>query len=178
MNDKERDILATHLPHELTMLHYCLDQVNRSSGDPLSNERDPRRIIAFECFWLHARNLIEFFETNATDANVVSPRAFTKDALVYSVGSDTLMRRINEQISHLQRERGLSTDAPLTGLDMIEVKDRIDSAVSRFQTNLREEAKEWWTFRTPMSMVYHQALAATACTEITMFTSTPLQIRS
>lgn len=177
MNDMERDVLATHLPHELTMLHYSLEQVNKLSGDSSSNEKDPRRIVAFECFWLHARNLIEFFGTNAVDASTVSPKVFTKKALVYNIGSDTLMLRINKQISHLQHERGLSGDAPLTGADMIAVKEQIDTAVSRFEADLHEEAKEWWVSRTPVSIVYDQALTATACTEITMIASTPPKVR-
>ena len=61
MIDDEKGVLTTHLPHELAMLDYCLREVNHLSIDTSSNEKDPRRIIAFECFWLHARNLIEFF---------------------------------------------------------------------------------------------------------------------
>jgi hypothetical protein len=69
--------------------------------------------MAFECFWLHARNLIEFFNTTGPNANVVSPNIFTNANTAYNMGStDDLMRRIHEQISHLQRNRGFLAARP------------------------------------------------------------------
>jgi hypothetical protein len=120
MEEKEIDVLTTHLPHELTMLQYCLEQVNDSSADTSSNPEDPSRIMAFECFWLHAGNLIEFFRTESPTASTVSPHIFTKTEIDYGFGSRDLMDRINAQITHLQRNRGLSASDALTGADIIE----------------------------------------------------------
>ena len=124
--------------------------------------------MAFECFWLHARNLIEFFMTDDPNASTVSPHIFTKTELDYGFGLRDLMDRINAQITHLQRSRGLSGSGFLTGGDMIRVKERIDGAVARFQVDLKDELKEWWTHRTPVAIDYVPDLWATACTEIQM----------
>ena len=51
---------------------------------------------------------------------------------------------------------------------MIRVKERIDGAVARFQVDLKDELKEWWTHRTPVAIDYVPDLWATACTEIQM----------
>ncbi len=168
MQDMEIEVLSTHLPHELTMLDYTLEQVNGLCGDTSSNDKDPRLIMAFECFWLHARNLIEFFKTDDPKASTVSPHAFTKTELDYGFGSKELMDRINAQISHLQRNRGLFASGPLTGTDMIQVKERIDCALARFQSELKGELKEWWCHRDPVATEYAENLSATACTEIQM----------
>ncbi len=168
MQDMEIEVLSTHLPHELTMLHYALEQVNGLCVDSSSNDKDPRLIMAFECFWLHARNLFEFFKTDDPKASTISPHVFTKTKLDYEFGSSDLMERINAQITHLQRSRGLSASAPLTGAEMIQVKERIDIAVSRFQAELKDDLKEWWSQREPVAIEYAENLSPTACTEIQM----------
>ena len=170
MDERELEILTTHLPHELTMLQFSLEQVNDLCSDSTANESNPRLIMAFECFWLHARNLIEFFRTNDLDAGTVSSRAFTNTAHDYGF-DPLLMTRINEQITHLQRSRGLSANGPLYGSDMICVKERIDNAVFRFQADLKSDQEDWWTQRTPVVLEYSQSLSTLACTEIQMTTT-------
>src|SRR5262245_46509755 len=96
---EEKQGHLNHLHYEMTMLHYCFDEIpKRESGED--------RNVYIECFALHARALYEFLVSN-------SPRrlnAVAKDFIADFQPTDAdsvsdIIKKIEDQILHMGWER-------------------------------------------------------------------------
>ena len=105
LTGREKDLLAEHLPYELAQLDACLFLATSSSED---DQERLTRLMAIDCFYLHARSLIEFYEGNEVDPTKtrVSARRFTKHPPSYP-NFEPYRDVINDQVTHLQLERGV-----------------------------------------------------------------------
>lgn len=60
MDEKQREILTEHLPYELDMFELAFLRLH-SAEFADQRKDDFLKNSSIETFWLHARNLIEFF---------------------------------------------------------------------------------------------------------------------
>jgi hypothetical protein len=102
-----RQMLMEHLPHELQMLEWSYAALY---DDQLSSFRDHMLIgnLAIESFWLHARNLAEFFRypRNGTEEGVASASDFVRSQRFDpQIDLQQLIDEINVQIAHLVRSK-------------------------------------------------------------------------
>jgi hypothetical protein len=132
-------------------LEQCIEAWARQSA-PASESQSKEDWAKLETpkngFWLHARNLIEFFKTPASDSRTAAADHFTTEVIHYEMPSKEMKNKINDQISHLNYDR-LTDFGKLTFDDAIRIKGQIDRAVAKFQIHLRAEARSLWQFRNP-----------------------------
>jgi hypothetical protein len=100
--------------------------------------------LAVECFWTHARNLIEFFRRprNPDTSGTAAASDFTADRFKMNFDSKMLEDEINQQITHLQYGRPVDAEQKLNTTRMHYIKNAIDSFVRRFIGALELE-KDW-----------------------------------
>jgi hypothetical protein len=105
-----------------------------------------------ESFWIHARNLIEFFNQSKGDGlkGVASPQDMTEGYI-----PDTKMREldqmINVQITHLQYHRPAFTEEQLNFPEMDRVRGVIAREVGKFNhCMLSSKYRDAWTSRPPI----------------------------
>ena len=104
MEEDHQRFLKTDLPYELDALERAFLVV---TSNQLAHHFRPTTALAnlfIENFWLHARNLTEFFET-AKNSSTVSPLEFTNDTYRKPNSLEPLRDLINAQITHLQIAR-------------------------------------------------------------------------
>jgi hypothetical protein len=142
------DVLHEHLPYELNMLAWALNTWANIPAEPI-NLSDAgelnkcRRNSAVETFWLHARNLHEFFMQSQT--RTASADHFTNERVDYSdllkeLGSN--IENINDQISHINYARTRNNNEKLDFFLAWRVMGAIGRAVKRFQEKLYPAAKD------------------------------------
>jgi hypothetical protein len=88
-----KEFVGTHVKYEIDMLRSTYDYLARGK-----HEWTIRNAL-IESFWVHARNLLEFFEAR-NQARSIKP--FCVASYQPSPKSGSLYRKICEQISHLR----------------------------------------------------------------------------
>jgi hypothetical protein len=147
MDREKQDFLNDHLPYELEMLDaaYRDCQVRRDLTDP---DQRYQHNAAIEFFWLHARNLIEFYRGTGTGdakaADFMVGRIQVELDLQKTNGNVRLLDLMNEQISHLKYARKKSEDEKLNEHDRNLIKRHLDRAQKEFIEALKAEASEIW----------------------------------
>jgi hypothetical protein len=153
MNEIESSILKEHLPYELAMLELSFIFLN---SDKLTKLRsiDFYKNASVECFWLHARNLIEFLTHPPSGGHrgTVSARDFAPSFEPETIMRD-MDRRINAGVSHLVYERKSQPEEKLGGYDMLRVKEHIDREIKLFERALLPEYAEIWVPRAPSNWI-------------------------
>ncbi len=83
MDDARKNILTEHLPYEIDLLEYCMEAWCQSA--PASKDAPQsdwaKLMMPINGFWLHARNLIEFFTMSASDSRTAAADHFTTKAI-------------------------------------------------------------------------------------------------
>jgi len=162
LDEDERDVIHEHLPYELYMLENSLKTWNDCVR---RGERGFERGLAFENFWLHARNLIDFFSKPEGGSDVVASTFIKDKHLDFSLSGcalQDLRDRINEQICHLQRRRGIIAKE-LTGTDAEHIFSRIRNAKEEFEHNLTCEARGLWNSPKSLEIKFDHEFYASAC---------------
>jgi hypothetical protein len=101
LSPEQIDVLTTHLPYEL-------DQLDASyiyAGRPVSDQQDRLgQLIAIDCFYLHARSLIEFYARRPSqrDSRTAAAWEFTETPLDYPSDGSKYEALINDQVAHLR----------------------------------------------------------------------------
>jgi hypothetical protein len=142
-----RQMLLEHLPYELGMLEWSYAALY---DDQLASFRNHMLIrnLALESFWLHARNVLEFFNRprNGTEVGVASASDFIKSKRFDAqLDLQALIDDINVQISHLQYGRPSTFEQKLNSARMEHVRGAINSALRRFEAGMVDEAKAIWS---------------------------------
>ena len=173
---KEISILEEHLPYELDML----DKAYELLITEMHNE-EPNRVIVslcIECFWLHARNLIEFFRGTNKSGRTAAAITFTKDQVAY-VFDTNITEFINDQICHINYNRNILSESKLMGSEVKRNKESIDRAVLKFQDNLTEESRGHWSIRNPAKFIPSGSFypSATNAIESATYTSSLFRLK-
>jgi hypothetical protein len=155
MDGAHKNILREHLPYEIDLLEQCIEAWRKSTpasrGEP--KEVWAKREMPINGFWLHARNLIEFFETSATDHQAAAADHFTTKHHYYEMPSKETKQKIHAQIAHLNYDR-VTEFGKLTFDDALRIKSQIDRAVAEFQDDLTAEAQALWEKRASIKVLY------------------------
>jgi hypothetical protein len=141
-----RQMLSEHLPYELGMLDWSYAALYDDQLASFKNHMLIRN-LAVESFWLHARNLLEFFNRprNGTEVGVASASDFVKSRRFDAqLDLQALIDEINIQISHLQYGRPSTPEQKLNSARMDYVRSAIKSALGRFEADLIDEARAVW----------------------------------
>ena len=163
LTGREQDLLAEHLPYELDQLEAAFVAAASPATTDVAKRR---RLMAIDCFYLHARNLIEFYTGNERDPAKTRVHAvrFTGEQQSYP-GFGEFMDIINDQVTHLQLDRGVHVKEALDGAVITAIKGKLDSALEIFQRHLTDEAKEYWQRREKQTFPVTSSYDA-ACTAI------------
>jgi hypothetical protein len=171
---EEKEILEEHLPYELDMFEDAFLWLN---ADEYTEQRKENFLknAAIESFWVHARNLIEFFAQpkNADAGGTVSAKDFT-GTYYPNLNMRTLDTEINEQICHLRYDREKSDLQKLSGWDMLRVKQTIDREIKNFEQALTPESRAIWIARNPSGWVSTEGLPS--CTNTTRATLSVIDV--
>lgn len=163
-------ILKTHLPYELDQL----DAAYVFAGRPAeAQEGLLLRLMAIDCFYLHARSLIEFYgrRPTKTDGRTAAAWEFTNDPIDYPSDETKFSALINDQVAHLNYARGANSEQPLSGASMIQIHTVLDQSLQKFQHHLTKEALQHWKHREPRGIWIQAGNQESACNEIYMSTS-------
>src|SRR5215213_7782926 len=137
MEAQKAALLTDHFPYEIMMLDETVVLLSIADLHP------HLRNMAIEAFWLHARNLVEFFtlrpNVNGTCSGVASARDFTDVAFRSDLDLGDLPNTINSQICHLRYERTSYAPEKLDGFDIQRVKAAIDRDITKFVRHLTPE---------------------------------------
>src|SRR6185295_8193960 len=126
---------------------------------------------AIEVFWVHARNLEEFFtEPPSGGGSVASARDFT-DGFDAKLEVDKLIAQTQFDVVHLQYERPTTQDKKLNAFDMQRAYEAIQRAVRKFEAQMTKDANKFWKPRTFMQF-NTPANIPSACTAFGSSTST------
>jgi hypothetical protein len=162
MHPNAKAILEEHLPYELDMLQGAYEFLQNPAY-----AHDRRHLFvrnaAIECFWLHARNLIDFFtqETSATSfetRGAVSAFHFTTKSYEPEGIGRQISDDINQAITHLQYDRKSQAQPPLDVFVMRRVKEHIERQTKKFEDALTVEPGKVWVRRTPPETIEVTAL--------------------
>ncbi len=155
MEEDQINLLEEHLPYEHDMLDAAYEILTANAHTSAPQDWFSRNAAINE-FWLHARNLIEFYcnpsgtSASASDFTTEPLRPefrFKKNAAAVTNAGEDFSTLINEQICHLKYERVTSPDEKLGGYDLQRVKESIDRALNKFQGLLTDEARRVWKER-------------------------------
>jgi len=134
------EIFETHLPYEIDMLRWAYERLEVEIEDPaLCN-------AVIECFCLHARNLIEFFEKTGD----VSAKAFANPSYAAFPGKGRAVtsarRKLNNQISHLIHDERTDEIAEKIGADLrLDYLNLIEAELAHLAQNLLPSRKQSWS---------------------------------
>jgi hypothetical protein len=147
MDEAKRLALMRHLTYEIDMFE---NSFNALVEGGFTDDRVVwfRMNSAIECFWIHARNLLEFLThpRNATPTGIVSAQDFT-DGYRFDFKMKQIDTLINEQIAHLKYERKATSEEQLGSAEVWRVKETIDREVREFERTLLPGARSLWTRR-------------------------------
>jgi hypothetical protein len=132
-----KEFWERHLPYEIDMLRELYPELTGRRNTQLIHN------AVVESFHTHARNLIEFF-VMANNCNF-DPRWFTNGFNInQKFIKDTLVHKINQQISHLTAKRTKVGDDQLGEPQWEEIKNSIEGEISRFEAALSTSNKVTW----------------------------------
>jgi hypothetical protein len=135
-------LLIDHFPYEIMMLDETVTLLSIPDLHP------HLRNMAIEAFWLHARNLVEFFtlrpNVSGTYSGVASARDFTDTAFKSDLELGDLPNTINSQVCHLRYERTSNVPEKLDGFDIQRVKTALDRDITKFTRHLTPESRKLW----------------------------------
>jgi len=155
MDPAHKMILERDLPYELDMLERAFQFIVQ---DELADHPEIIffRDMAFETFWVHARNVSEFMAQprNVNATGVAAARDFTEEQsdMRYKL-DERLINKINDQITHLRYERPPNDSGKLNTHDMERVYAALNSVVKEFETRLSTDARDLWEQREPKQYV-------------------------
>lgn len=155
LNQDDIAILEEHLPYELDMLVEALASWGSLPARADESRSDWfRRMSAIEVFWVHARNLEEFFEDRQAEGRTAAASHFLSGAeLKYNMSEVTkLVKKVQDQIVHLNYDRPRESLEKLSYYEAERVKGHIDRAVNQFQIQLSHDARKHWKHREPVSI--------------------------
>jgi hypothetical protein len=149
-------ILEEHLPYELDALDEALiawrDIPKR---DNETKQQWFRRMSAIEAFWVHARNLEEFFEDRQGDSRTAAASHFSTTRFICSTSEVTkLVEKVQDQVVHLNYDRATSSGQKLNYYEALRTKGHIDRAIQQFQEQLTDEARRHWKPRQPQTLSF------------------------
>jgi hypothetical protein len=101
---------------------------------------------AIECFWLHARNLLEFLRQPKSSPDTgasVSARDFTTKFNHDPIGR-CIEDEINKAFTHLQYGRKSQPQETLDAYTMLRVKEHIEREIAKFQRDLSDGCNKVW----------------------------------
>jgi hypothetical protein len=132
-----QEIFEDHLPYEITMLRWGC----RAAGSGILEGN--MQNAAIECFWLHARNLMEFFKKGHQNRYCSGTpfEAFVGSAALV----EALTPRINNQIAHVIFDK--RTSATSEKLDWPEVTachQLIETELAKFTDHLDQRWQPKW----------------------------------
>jgi hypothetical protein len=178
MDAKYVALLKEHLPYE----HRMLDEAHKVITSPSPALDWFAKNAAINVFWLHARNLIEFYRSpksadasasHFTNVNLLPEFKLKKGQPADAKHGQELVTLINEQICHLKYERVTSPNEKLSGYDYTLAKEAIDRARDKFQSSLTDEARRVWEVQcSPVELAYVTS-EASATNEIVIISSSP-----
>jgi|ERR1043165_1916601 hypothetical protein len=135
-------LLTDHFPYEIMMLDETVGLLG------IANLHPHIRNMAIESFWVHARNLVEFFtlrpNVDGTCSGVASARDFTDSGFRSDLTLGDLPDTINSQICHLRYERTSNVPEKLDGFDIQRVKAALDRDISKFIEHLWPDTRQFW----------------------------------
>jgi hypothetical protein len=139
-----------------------------ASREPDPNDvRDKlQHLMSMECFYVHARNLIEFYHgvKAQTESRTAVADEFTKAKISYpEFGNDE--SDINDQVAHLNLARGTHAHEPMDGTTLNRIYEQLGRCLDSFQSNLSEDAAKVWQprvrrFYAPESNTFNSACTA------------------
>src|SRR5262249_11710257 len=133
-----------HLPYELWMMRTSLAAARK--GAPTRFQQN----LQVEGFALHARNIIEFLK-NGDDCGF-NPADFTTEK--FSVNRmflrPTLIKMVNEQISHLSSDRTENQNEKFDEPRWVETADAIEKEFNWWTDNLTADWATIWASRQRM----------------------------
>jgi hypothetical protein len=138
MTATDHEILTHHLVYEVEMLIATLVRLEAGIRD------DKVMAYAFiESFSLHARNLIEFFDTKR-DSDKVGAYMFADTSympMAKAVVKNALRTKLNNQIVHITRERTADDTQKLNDIDRRELLTILAAELVRFIVSLAPQYK-------------------------------------
>ena len=162
--ERAKIVLDDALPYELDMFDAA---VHYMQTDEFSKLTRPTTEIEWltcnaiiECFWTHARCLIEFFSRRKNQdftASAASAMDFTEGFHPSSEmetlwGPGRLAEILNEQVSHVGFCRKAQQLQKLGTSEMVRVKSIIDKEVENFERTLKREFQPYWKSRQPIRL--------------------------
>ena len=180
LTDRQREALVVHIPFELDMLDYTLVRAGAIAADP-AGKLD--QILGIDGFFTHARTLIEFYKGSLNDqpGRTLAAIDFTNTPVEYP-SFEKYMELINDQVVHLNLDRGTNAKQFLDGKDMNIIKRKLDTSLMLFQENLDDDAARIWKYRNEPDYMITVDTINTACTviyeNVASSTDIPSTIRS
>jgi hypothetical protein len=145
-------VLKEHLPYELDMLEQSFLRLHSEGADELDKLIKNALV---ETFWVHARNLFEFFKqcpSSEHTRGIVSAQDLAPGYERLKEKSENFTGRVNDQITHLRYER-VSKDK-FNEYEMLRAKEAIEREFKRFQKKLIDpDYLTVWTPRLPMQPI-------------------------
>ena len=174
METDKTKILEEHLPYEHRMLEHAYAFLTSDSYTAMREDWFLRNAV-INAFWMHARNLIEFYR-NAKDVSA-SASDYTKTRLdpefrlkkgepADDNRGEELTDLINAQIVHLKNERVTKIDEKLGSYEPLRVITAIERARRKFEGLLTDEAATIWKYTLADSIIIAGAVSATNHIEI------------
>jgi hypothetical protein len=160
-------VLSDALPYELAMLEAAARYMEDEAFAKLPVDTDCiaglTRNAIIECFWTHARCLIEFFNRTENNNKYTASAASVKDLTKADYwpsgdmeklsekhkedGATPICTQINEQISHVGFCRKTEQWNKLSAERMRDVKAKINKETERFSQKLRPEFRHYWKWK-------------------------------
>jgi hypothetical protein len=144
-DEQYEECFREHLPYEINMFRALFAAL--LYGVPKDSLTSNAYI---ESFFLHARNLINFFK-NDTDCGF-DPRYFT-DSRYEPIGRlvpDKLQRRINHQVPHLGAERSDKATLKLGPDERLQINEIVEKEIARFEKALDTPYDSRWRVHSPV----------------------------
>ena len=135
----KEEFFTHHLPHEIEMFRATYE-LARAARPAAEHE------ALLESFLLHARNLIEFFQDRPSCD--FDPRMFTVASYQLNKDfiADSVLPRINKQVSHLTARKVARDSDKLAPRDWALILRALEEETSRFGKALTSEYAAKWPF--------------------------------
>ena len=166
-DEKVSECFARHLPYEIDMLRELyLELLSGKYSQLLHNSH-------IESFLIHARNLIEFFKNK--EPCDFDPRLFTDESYEPNRQfiNSKLLDKINEQIAHLTADRTAVASEQLGPTHWAQIKEALESEISRFEKTLKPEHNPTWKCTKRVSVIA-AATQTTTSAPSKIFTTAPV----
>jgi hypothetical protein len=171
MHPNAKAVLEEHLPYELNMLQAAYEFLHKDDYADYRNVAFLKN-AAIECFWMHARNLLDFLRqpknTSHDAKGSVSAKDFTSKFDYQGIG-DEMNDEINRAFTHLQYGRKSQPQKKPGTFDMLRVKEHIEREIGKFERALTKDYKEAWTPRARPEPIAITSGGLTSATNATTF---------